>query len=145
MTRGVCRVAEGHTHVLDVVETSNIVKTKTGAEANGIVLDPGCYVSMNFWGFPANENSEPWYMNVLEEGFIGFFKTSVPANPLKAEYLLPTQIGGLLREGKATVKVLETNDKWFGVTYQEDKAVVVESIRGLIASGVYAENLYSDL
>ncbi|MCD7790145.1 MAG: hypothetical protein LUH55_06305 [Bacteroides thetaiotaomicron] len=59
--------------------------------------------------------------------------------------LLPTHIGGLLRDGKVTVKVLETNDKWFGVTYQEDKSAVVESIRGLIESGVYAEDLYSDL
>ncbi|MCD8221975.1 MAG: nucleotidyltransferase [Clostridiales bacterium] len=145
VTRGVCKVVEGHTHVIDVVETSNIVKTEVGAEADGVVLDPESYVSMNFWGFPAKENSDPWYMEVLDEGFTEFFKTTVPANPLKAEYLLPTHIGGLLRDGKVTVKVLETNDKWFGVTYQEDKAVVIESIRNLIEGGVYAEDLYSDL
>lgn len=145
VTRGVCKVAEGHTHVIDVVETSNIVKTETGAEADGVVLDSESYVSMNFWGFPAKEDSDPWYMRVLEDGFTDFFKTTVPNNPLKAEYLLPTHIGGLLRNGKVTVKVLETNDKWFGVTYQEDKAAVVESIRGLIESCVYEEDLYSDL
>ncbi|MCD8011867.1 MAG: nucleotidyltransferase [Lachnospiraceae bacterium] len=151
VTRGVCKVAEGHTHVIDVVETSNIVKTVNkdteaiGAEADGVVLDPESYVSMNFWGFPAKENADPWYMGVLKAGFTEFFETTVSANPLKAEYLLPTHIGGLLRDGKVTVKVLETNDKWFGVTYQEDKAAVVESIRNLIEAGVYAEDLYSDL
>lgn len=61
------------------------------------------------------------------------------------QYLLLTNIGSLLRGEIGSVKVLETDDKWFGVTYQEDKAAVVESIRGLIESGVYAEDLYSDL
>lgn len=58
---------------------------------------------------------------------------------------MPTHIGGLLREEKVTVKVLETADKWFGVTYKEDKAAVVENFKKLIADGVYAEELYSDL
>lgn len=84
-------------------------------------------------------------MDVLDDGFTEFFKTTVPTNPLKAEYLLPTHIGCLLRDGKVTVKVLETNDKWFGVIYQEDKAAVVESIRNLIEAGVYTKDLYSDL
>lgn len=151
VTRGVCKVAEGHTHVIDVVETISIVKTvdedtgAVGAEADGVILDPESYVSMNFWGFPAVNGSDPWYMSALEDGFSEFFKTTIPSNPLKAEYLLPTHIGGLLRNGKVTVKVLETNDKWFGVTYQEDKVAVVESIRSLIEVGVYAEDLYSDL
>lgn len=74
-----------------------------------------------------------------------WFENAVPSNPLKAEYLLPTHIGGLLCEGKVTVKVLETTDKWFGVTYKEDKAAVVESFKKLIADGVYSEDLYSDL
>ena len=56
VTRGVCKVAEGHTHIIDVVETSNIVKTDGGAEADGIELNPESYVSMNFWGFPAKDN-----------------------------------------------------------------------------------------
>ena len=82
---------------------------------------------------------------MLEYGWLDFFKDSVSANPLKAEYLLPTLIGGLLRTGSCTVKVLETNDKWFGVTYKEDKPVVVESFKKLIADGVYGEELYRDL
>ena len=64
---------------------------------------------------------------------------------MKVEYLLPTHIGGLLRAGKYTVKVLETKDKWFGVTYKEDKESVVQSFKKLIADGVYKEELYSDL
>ena len=71
--------------------------------------------------------------------------TDVKANPLKAEYLLLTHIGGLLRDGKYTVKVLETKDKWFGVTYKEDKEAVVQSFKMLIEDGVYREELYSDL
>ncbi|WP_369802554.1 hypothetical protein [Holdemania sp. Marseille-P2844] len=149
VTRGVCKVAEGHTHITDVIETSNIVKTvdehgKIGAEADGAEIAPNSYVSMNFWGFPAKEGCAPAYLTVLEQGFVEFLKDTVPSNPLKAEYLLPVHIGGLLREGKCTVKALE-RDSWFGVTYKEDKAAVVESFKKLIADGVYKEELYSDL
>ena len=150
VTRGVCKVEEGHTHIVDVVETSNIVKTvdrdgNVGAEADGVKLNPDSYVSMNMWGVPAAEGEAPAFLQVLEYGWLDFFKDSVSANPLKAEYLLPTLIGGLLRTGSCTVKVLETNDKWFGVTYKEDKPVVVESFKKLIADGVYGEELYRDL
>ena len=150
VSRGVCKVEDGHTHIMDVVETSNIVKTvdrdgNVGAEADCVKLNPDSYVSMNMWGFPAAEGETPVFITVLENGWKDFFKTTVPTNALKAEYLLPTLIGGLLREGKCTVKVLETNDKWFGVTYKEDKPVVVESFKKLIADGVYGEELYPDL
>ena len=150
VTRGVCKVESGHTHVLDVVETSNIVKSldEKGnilASADGVSLDPKSYVSMNFWGFPAKENSEPAFLSVLEKEFITFLKDDVPSNPLKAEYLLPILIGRSLREEKCTVKVLETQDTWFGVTYKEDKEFVEQSFKKLIESGVYKEDLYSDL
>ncbi|MDD6616751.1 MAG: sugar phosphate nucleotidyltransferase [Lachnospiraceae bacterium] len=150
VTRGVCNVAEGHTHITDVVETKDIVKTvcedgTVGAEADGIVLDPESYVSMNFWGFPAKEGCAPAYLDVLERGFQLFFEKDVTVNPLKAEYLLPTHIGGLLRDGKCSVKVLETKDMWFGVTYKEDKEAVVQNFRRLIEEGVYQKELYSDL
>lgn len=145
VTRGVCEVEDGHTHIIDVVETGNIVKTSDGgAEADGVALDPDSYVSMNMWGFPAAEGAVPAFLTALENGWLDFFKDAVPANPLKAEYLLPTLIGGMLREGKCTVKVLKTNDKWFGVTYKEDKPVVVESFKKLIADGVYGEKLYEE-
>lgn len=150
VTRGVCKVEDGHTHVVDVVETGNIVKTvdeagAVGASADGVKLDPESYVSMNMWGFPAEDGCAPAFLTALEEEFRTFFEKDVPANPLKAEYLLPTLIGGLLREGKYTVKVLETKDKWFGVTYKEDKEAVMESFKKLISDGLYQEELYSDL
>lgn len=151
VTRGVCRVAEDGRSVLDVTETGNIVKTvdpgtgAVGAEADGVKLDPESYVSMNFWGFPAKEGCDPAFLEVLEKGFGDFFAETVPGNPMKAEYLLPVLIGGMLREGSCTVEALETRDRWFGVTYKEDKEMVVESFRGLIADGVYREELYSDL
>lgn len=151
VTRGVCKVAEGHTHIIDVVETKNIVKTKDpetgrmGVEADGTALDPESFVSMNMWGFPAKEGCDPAFMDVLEKEFRTFFETTVQTDPLKSEYLLPTLIGGLLREQRCSVKVLETNDSWFGVTYKEDKPAVMESFRQLIAEGVYGEVLYADL
>lgn len=151
VTRGVCKVADGHTHIVDVVETSNIIKTvdnvtgMVGASSDGVELDPESYVSMNMWGFPAKEGCAPAFLDVLEKEFKTFFETDVLSNPMKAEYLLPTLIGGLLRTGKYTVKALETNDRWFGVTYKEDKESVVKSFKKLIADGVYPEELYSDL
>ena len=138
-------------HISAVVETSDIVKTvdpengEVGAESNGTVLNPESYVSMNMWGFPAEEGCTPEFLNVLEQEFKTFFEMDVVNNPLKAEYLLPILIGERLREGKCTVKVLETRDKWFGVTYKEDKELVVNSFKKLIANGVYREELYSDL
>lgn len=138
VTRGICRV-DADCNLTDVVETSDIVKTADGAAVNGIAVDPNAYVSMNMWGLT------PEFMDILEAGFHAFLSSDVARNPLKAEYLLPIYIGRLLRECQASVKVLETNDKWFGVTYQEDKPQVVASFRELIEKGVYREDLYSDL
>ena len=145
VTRGVCKVSDDNVHIVDVVETSNIVKTADGAEADGVTLNPNSYVSMNFWGFPAKEGMKPAYLDILEKDFVKFFKDIVPGNPLKAEYLLPIHIGGMLHEDKCTVSVLETKDKWFGVTYKEDKEAVVNSFKELIDNGVYEKELYSDL
>lgn len=143
VTRGLCKVRDGM--LTEVVETKNIVKTAEGAAVEGKAIDADAFVSMNMWGFPAREGAVPDYLRKLEEGFEEFFRTAVRENPLKAEYLLPIHIGGLLEEGKIAVRVLETEDKWFGVTYREDKDLVVSSFRKLIADGVYAEDLYSDL
>ena len=135
VTRGVCQV-DRNGFLTDVVETKNIVKTADGAEADGKFLDADHYVSMNMWAL------QPEFIQVLECGFREFFRTAAAENPLKAEYLLPIYIGQLLREGKVTVQVLETDEKWFGVTYREDKPAVVESFRQLIDQGVYATPLF---
>ncbi|MBE6895388.1 MAG: nucleotidyltransferase [Ruminococcaceae bacterium] len=137
VTRGICQVGDDG-YLTDVVETHDIEKTADGAQANGVKININSLVSMNMWGLSTE------YMNMLETGFVEFFKT-VDANPLKAEYLLPIHIGQLLREEKVSVKVLKTEDKWFGVTYKEDKDFVIESFKKLIADGVYSADLFSDL
>ena len=138
VTRGICTVnADGY--LTDVRETKNIMKTPEGASVEGTPIDAESHVSMNMWGLM------PEFISLLEEGFEAFFTEAVPANPLKAEYLLPIYIGQLLREDRITVKVLETRDAWFGVTFKEDKPAVVASFKTLLSSGVYSEDLYSDL
>ena len=137
VTRGICRT-DGNGYLTKVVETSGIEKTATGAQASGVEIDVNSPVSMNMWGLPVK------YMEMLENDF-GKFLDGISGNELKAEYLLPIHIGGLLENGEITVKVLPTNDKWFGVTYKEDKDFVIESFRQLIADGVYSRDLFSDL
>ena len=135
VTRGICTVnADGY--LTDVRETKNIMKTPEGASVEGTPIDAESHVSMNMWGLM------PEFISLLEEGFEAFFTEAVPANPLKAEYLLPIYIGQLLREDRITVKVLETRDAWFGVTFKEDKPAVVASFKALLSSGVYSEDLY---
>ncbi len=96
-------------------------------------------VSMNMWGLT------PDFLEVLEEGFKEFFEKEVPSNPLKAEYLIPIFIGELLEQGKMFVKVLKTNDTWYGMTYHEDVVFVKESFRKMLENGVYKADLFSDL
>lgn len=138
VTRGVCKVDENRM-LADIVETRNIVKTANGAVVQteeGITpIDVESEVSMNMWGL------SPAFMDVLESGFEAFLEELDPEN-LKGEYLLPTIIGGLLKEGRMKVEVLQSHDKWFGVTYREDKKDVVSEIQKLIADGVYAEKLF---
>ena len=138
VTRGICKMDEGN-NLTEVVETKNIVKTATGAEADGVAVDVNSLVSMNMWGLT------PDFLDVLEEGFKEFFEKEVPGNPQKAEYLIPIFIGELLAEDKMSVKVLRTNDTWYGMTYKEDVAVVKESFRGMLERGVYKEELFCDI
>ena len=102
-------------------------------------IDAESYVSMNMWGLT------PEFMQTLEDGFKEFFANMGDKNILKAEYLLPIYIDELLQAGKVSVKVLDSNDKWFGVTYKEDKEYVVKSFAKLIEDGVYKEKLFEDL
>lgn len=138
VTRGICRMDADH-NLTEVDETKNIVKTVDGAEADGVKLDVDSLVSMNMWGLT------PDFLQTLEKGFVEFFEKEVPANPLKAEYLIPIYIGDLLKKDQMSVKVLRTNDTWYGMTYHEDVAAVKESFRQMLAEGVYKEELFSDL
>ena len=142
VTRGVCET-NAEEYLTAVHETSNIVKTADGAAVDNdgekTAIDPESYVSMNMWGLT------PEFVQILDDGFKEFFETMGDKDVLKAEYLLPIYIDELLQAGKVSVKVLDSHDKWFGVTYKEDKDYVVESFGKLIDAGVYAEDLFSDL
>ena len=136
VTRGICQ-SDANGYLTSVVETHDIEKTETGAATHGQLIDANSHVSMNMWGLT------PEFIQILEDGFVEFFQKE--QDHTKSEYLLPILIGELLEAKKVSVKVLETKDKWFGVTYKEDKPLVVESFRKLIEQGVYKEDLYSDL
>ena len=140
VTRGICAVDEND-YLTDVVETYEIKKTSDGAESQGNRIDVNAHVSMNMWGLT------PEFVGLLEEGFVEFFENikGDEAKELKGEYLLPIYIDELLKKGTVSVRLLETQDKWFGVTYKEDKPVVVESFAKLIADGVYQKDLFADL
>ena len=138
VTRGICKMDEDY-NLTEVVETKNIVKTAAGAEAEGMAVDVDSLVSMNMWGLT------PDFLTTLEEGFKEFFEKEVPGNPLKAEYLIPIFIGELLEHGKMSVKVLKTNDTWYGMTYHEDVAAVKDSFKKMLENGVYKTDLFSNL
>ena len=138
VTRGICKM-DDQNNLTEVVETKNIVKTADGAAADGIAIDTESLVSMNMWGLT------PEFLDMLETGFAEFFETEVPTDPLKAEFLIPTFIGELLDEKKMTIKVLRTNDIWYGMTYKEDVEAVKESFKGMIEDGVYEKDLFGDL
>lgn len=138
VTRGICKM-DTENNLTEVVETGNIVKTENGAEADGVTIDTDSLVSMNMWGLT------PEFLDVLEEGFKEFFEKEVAKNPLKAEYLIPTFIGERLEQDKMSVKVLRSNDTWYGMTYKEDVVSVKESFNQMLEKGVYKADLFSDL
>lgn len=139
VTRGVCEV-DGHDNLLKVTETYEIRKTNGVMTAqdefgNPVSVSENQHVSMNMWGL------QPDFFEELETGFKQFLAERKP-DDLRSEYLLPRIIDQLLQEKRASVKMLETKDKWFGVTYQEDKPGVVEAIHRLVEQGVYKERLF---
>ncbi len=139
VTRGVCVLNEDDT-LKSVTETYGLQMKDGQMEAcdfdgNPVHVEADQHVSMNMWGLPAK------FLDELEAGFPKFL-SSLKEGDLKSEYLLPSIINNLVTEGRGQVKVLETRDKWFGVTYKEDKETVVAAIRKLIEDGVYKEKLY---
>lgn len=140
VTRGVCAVDESG-YLTKIVETSNIIKTPDGAgiqtEDRVAPVDPELLVSMNLWMFT------PELLEVLADGFGPFRQTLT--NPLKDEYLLPSVVDEQIRTGNTTVKVLRSDDRWFGMTYREDLPAVRAEIASLYDKGVYKQELYSDI
>jgi len=139
VTRGICEVDQNG-YLKKVTETYDIYRepdrmhavTKEGAPT---YVSANQHVSMNMFGIPVA------FLDELERGFPEFL-ANVKEGDLKAEYLLPTIVDQCIRSDKAKVRLLETQDKWFGVTYKEDKPAVVAAIRKLIEDGVYPEKLF---
>ena len=139
VTRGVCKVDENGL-LVDIAETSGIERNGDNAiavdkQGATVEIDINSPVSMNMWGFT------PDFLSELDSEFARFL-SGIEGNELKAEYLLPEVVGKLVKEGKAEVHVLKTMDKWFGVTYKEDKQMVVESFNKLVEKCVYPNKLF---
>ena len=101
-----------------------------------VPLAPDTVVSMNFWGFT------PGFTGALERDFRRFFQEDVPENPLKGRIFPAFVVNDLLSQGKAQVSVLSSADKWYGVTYQQDKETVVKAIGEMTQAGVYPSPLW---
>lgn len=141
VARGVCGVnADGM--LTEIVERTRIEPCPGGAAyteddgASYTFIPAGTVVSMNLWGF------QPSMLDELEARFAPWLDESLPANPLKCEYFLPLVPNALVRERKATVAVLPTSERWYGVTYRDDMAAVREAIAGMKRAGLYPDDLW---
>lgn len=144
VTRGVCKTdSEGH--LLKIRETKNIGWSGDNFDGDEIVyeedgnlynIEKGTPVSMNFWGFKRS------MMEEMIETFPAFLDDAAKTDPMKKEYLLPTEVGRMLDEGKIKVKVLEAVDKWYGVTYKEDKEKVTAAFVKMKEEGKYPKHLW---
>ena len=136
VARGICRV-DASGRLVDIVERLSVVKTPDGpayTDDGGksyTAIPAGNLVSMNFFGFT------PSLFTELERRFSEFLFGELPANPLKGEFLIPLEVGRLLRADKAAVTVLSSQDRWYGVTYREDKPGVAQALADMTARGLY--------
>ncbi|MDO5410050.1 MAG: sugar phosphate nucleotidyltransferase [Lachnospiraceae bacterium] len=141
VARGVCQTDENGT-LLSICERTHIEKTPDGAaftEDDGKTwtrLSEDSVVSMNMWGFT------PSILQEVKNGFPDFLKENLDKNPLKCEYFLPSVVGSLIAGNKAQVTVLKSEDKWYGVTYKQDKEVVVNAIQKMKEQGLYPQKLW---
>lgn len=141
VSRGICETdAEGY--LTGITERTHIENQENGVaytEDDGVNWTPllaESIASMNLFGFTAS------MLNELEAGFPRFLETGLKENPMKCEYFLPSVVGELIEQDKATVKVLKSTDRWYGITYKEDKQAVVDAIKRLKEEGVYPEHLW---
>ena len=140
VARGVCQTDENR-NLTAIVERLRSEKYDGGIHftedgETWTDLDPETPVSMNMFGFTSS------FLKELEARFPVFLEKELPENPAKKEFLLPMSVGELLKEGKASVKVLSTADKWYGVTYAADKPIVVAALREMAAEGKYPYDLW---
>ena len=139
VARGVC--CTENNRLTGIRELTRIEKYPGGIHAtqdgeNWEELSANTLVSMNMWG------CTPSYLQELEARFPVFLAEEVPANPMKSEFFLPVIMGQLVAEGKANVQVLESADKWYGVTYAADKPLVVEALSNMTRQGKYPDGLW---
>lgn len=143
VARGVCSIDEAG-KLVDIHERTRIEKHGNKAEyteddgATWTELGEDTIVSMNMWGFTNSILKE------LEERFASFLDRELPKNPLKCEYFLPFVVDEMLKDKEAEVSVLKSVDRWYGVTYKEDKETVVNAIKGLKEAGLYPEKLWEE-
>lgn len=143
VARGICTATEDG-YLANVVERTKIEKGETMprfTEDDGATwteISGDTIVSMNMWGFTCS------YLDEAQARFPAFLEQTAKTNPLKGEYFLPSVVSQLLEEGKARVRLLSSADKWYGVTYQQDKPVVVEALKEMRESGVYPEKLWQE-
>lgn len=140
VTRGVCKSSDGF---LDkIVEIQKITKdtgklSYENEAGEWVNIDGDELVSMNFWGF------HPSVFPLFERIFTRFLLEEVPENPLKSEHVIPTAIATALQESDIAVKVLPSNDQWFGITYQEDRENVVDQLKEMKEKGLYPFDLWA--
>ena len=143
VSRGVCSI-DSTGKLVDIHERTRIEKHGNKAEYTEddgntwTELGEDTVVSMNMWGFTNSILKE------LEGRFVSFLDRELPKNPLKCEYFLPFVVDELLKDKKAEVSVLKSVDRWYGVTYKEDKETVVHAIKGLKEAGLYPEKLWEE-
>ena len=142
VSRGVCSTDDSG-YLQTVVERTKIERKEDGQikylnddGASWTAIDQATPVSMNFWGFT------PDYFAHSEAFFKNFLQLESTRNNLKAEFFIPLMVDKLIKEGTATVKVLDTTSKWFGVTYPEDRPDTVAKIKALVEAGEYPEQLF---
>ena len=142
VARGLCETDENG-YLKNVVEHTKIMRNESGKiiseleNGDKVELKEGMIVSMNLWCFT------PSILNELENGFEAFLKEKLAGNPLKCEYFLPSVVDRLIKEGKAEASVLTTDDKWYGVTYHEDKQLVMDAFKAMREKGLYPKQLWS--
>ena len=139
VSRGVCE-EDANANLISVVERTKIGRDEKGvaykdADDKSVYISDKSIVSMNFWGFT------PVFFKQLEQNFQEFIKNNY--TNLKAEFFLPFVVDDLIKAKQASVKVLRSTDRWFGVTYKEDKPLVVAKVKELVAAGVYPKILWS--
>jgi len=141
VARGVCAatedgfLAEIHERTKIMWQGEKIVYTEDDGQTF-VEVPKGTPVSMNFWGFTES------FMKELKAGLPAFLDKAIAENPEKGEYLLPFMVDELIKGGKATVKMLKSGDRWYGVTYKEDKEGVVNALQALKDKGLYPEKLW---